>query len=123
MADIHILEIAGDKVRMAFHFPIADVNNDAAVSLRTALVNSGLGGTTALTEGTGPGQIATAEKTQIQAGEVFEEIVSLVIEQDGAASDAARLQIAKDHFLERQSELTSEIPRKLRYYGWSGSAT
>ena len=66
MADMHVLTGNGSKWRVVMHFAVPGGNNAAGVSWADALVNSGLGGMTEMAEGTGPGQIAAAEKSQIQ---------------------------------------------------------
>ncbi len=74
MADYHILGGSGDanQFTVVHHIPISVGNNRAGVAYRTALVNSGIGGKTAMVEGVGAGQISTAEKTQILSGELYE---------------------------------------------------
>lgn len=123
MSDIHVL--GGDglgKWTVVLHFPVAVGNNNAAVSYRTALVNSGRGGTTALTEGTGPGEISTAELGDIQAGEVYEHSVSFLAES-GATDDAEMWSEVQALFAREQTPTLDWLKKRLRYYGKSGSAT
>ena len=70
MADMHVIDGDGNRgYKVAMHIAVPNTNNAVGVNYRTALVNSGLGGTQ-LTEGAGAGQITTAEKAQVDAGEV-----------------------------------------------------
>jgi hypothetical protein len=62
----------GNSFEVLFHIPVPNTNNRAGVNYRTALVGSGLGGATVMTEGVAAGQITTAEKTQILAGALYE---------------------------------------------------
>lgn len=64
----------GNSYSVVFHIPIPNTNNRVAVNYRTALVNSGIGGTTVLPEGNGAGQITSAEKAQVVAGELYEHV-------------------------------------------------
>jgi hypothetical protein len=72
MAKTHILSKQGQSVQVVMHFPIPATMNAAGVLWRTALVNSGLGGTSVLAEGTGAGQITSAELLRVQSGELLE---------------------------------------------------
>lgn len=62
----------GNSYRIAYHIPIPSANNGAGVNYRAALVGSGIGGTTVMTEGNGSGQITTAEKALIASGQILE---------------------------------------------------
>lgn len=75
MARCHVLDTAGGLTRVAFHIDVPIGNNDAGTAWSTVLVNSGIGGTTILPDGTGTGgTISAAEKTSIQGGTVFESV-------------------------------------------------
>ena len=43
----------GNKWSVVMHFPVTNADNDIGVNYRTALINSGLGGTTRLKDGNG----------------------------------------------------------------------
>ncbi len=102
------------------HFPVPDTNNDVAVNYRTALVNSGIGGSTVMAEGVGPGQILAAEKTAIEAGEVYEHVAPFRIESSGKTP--AQLQRTIRGFLaQAKIDVVAELKRKLRYYGHTES--
>ena len=117
MADIHVLDSdASGQARVAFHYPVAAADNDAKCSVRDSLVKSGAGGTTVLAEGTGPGQINTAEKAQIAAGEVYEHVVSVPILSGG--TKPAEVQATLRHFYVREKAAAmAGIERRLRFYG------
>jgi len=122
MADIHIL--TGDGIEqwtIAAHYAIPDTTNEVSVNYRTALINSGLGGTSQLAEGTGAGQITTAEMAQIAAGELFEYTFSFYAES-GATTNAQLLSAVRNEYNGRQSRVIASLQRRLKYYGWSGSA-
>lgn len=110
MAKVHVLTGDGGVYNLVLHIPISAGNNGAGQPWRTCLVNSGLGGITALRTGTGPGQISAAELAQVAAGEVYE--VSAVIQTQGisaaglgAAVDALAAQISAEKLIELQKAL------------------
>ena len=122
MSDIHILTGDGrGEWTVVCHYPIADVTNQVSVSYRTALVNSGLGGTSALTEGTGPGQISTAELAQVAAGELYEHRFSFPAES-GATNNAELLAAVRAEYARHQDRVVVGLQKRLRYYGWAGAS-
>ena len=119
MADIHVLESPIDRIRLAFHIPIPAINNDVGISYRTALVNSGIGvgeggRRTILPTGTGPGQITTAEEDLLNAGEIFEMIVTR--RRTNAAGMNAR---ADSWFADEKTSKLAELQERLRFYGFT----
>lgn len=73
MSDIHILELSGGRQKLVFHVAIPAGNNPSGIPWRTALINSGMGGTTSLKDGDGTqGTISGAEKTSITTGAIYE---------------------------------------------------
>lgn len=121
MADMHVL--AGNGIclwTLIMHFPVPDANNEVGVNYRVALTNSSLGGTS-MTEGTGPGQISTAEKAQIDAGEIYEHSVQFLAES-GASTLAELLTAAREAYAREQTRVTARLQKMLRYYGFEGSA-
>lgn len=80
MASIHVLEKTGERsYRIVGHFNLPDGagevlegNNGAGVNWKTLLLAAGELGSTSMTEGNGPGQISTAEKASVEAGDVVE---------------------------------------------------
>ena len=122
MADMHILAGGGDTFRVATHFAVPNQDNAVGVSYRTALVNSGQGGTTSMVEGAGAGQITTVEKAQIEAGEVVEHVESLRIEW-GPDATAADVRTFIRHFYARRSvAVLKHLQDSLKYFGHTESA-
>lgn len=122
MADMHVL--AGDGLyrwTLVMHFLVPDQNNQVSVNYRTALVNSGLGGT-GMTEGTGAGQVTVAEKALIDAGEIYEHTIQFLAES-GASTLPQLLAAAQAAYAQENTRVTAALQKKLRYYGYTGSAT
>ena len=117
MADIHVLT-GGNRgdVLVAMHFAVPDQDNSVGVKYRTALVNSQIGGSTRLPEGCGPGQIAAAEKTQVENGEVHEYVCSFPIGSGGAAAAELRASLRALYTARKQSVLTT-LQDRLRWFG------
>ena len=123
MADIHIVTGNGiDKWTIIAHYPVPDVLNEVSVSYRIALVNSRLGGTSQLVEGTEPGQITTAELAQLAAGELFEFAVSFYAES-GATNNTELVAAVRAEYAKHQTREIDSLKGKLKYFGWSGAAT
>ena len=125
MSDIHVLLAAetGDSIQVVFHFPVPDANNSVGVNYRTALVASGKGGTTTMTEGTGPGQIVSAEKTAIEAGEVYEHIRSISRAEiiSGGTSPAQLLSTVRHFYAQDKIGYTDRLAQAPRYYGYTAN--
>lgn len=121
MADMHVLTGNGlHRWTLIMHFPVPDQNNDVAVNYRTALINSGLN-TTSMTEGTGPGQITSAENAQIITGEIYEHSIQFLAES-GASTLAELLAAAREAYARERTRVTARLQKMLRYYGFEGSA-
>lgn len=121
MADFHVL--GGDGLcfwTIVFHFAVPEQDNDVGVSYRTALVSSGLGGTSQMTEGTNPGQITPAELVLIQAGEVYEHSLSFLAES-GATNNAELLAAVQGEYAKCEDSVLNRLRKRLRYYGYTGS--
>ena len=90
MANLHILTRDGDEFNVVAHVPVPNTNNSAGVNWRTALLRSGLGGTTRLPDGDGTGgTISAAEKASITTGAVYEVQTTIKPNQpDQQANDA-----------------------------------
>jgi hypothetical protein len=122
MAAIHVLSGAetGGSFQVVFHFPVPDTNNSVGVNYRAALVASGKGGSTRLTEGTGPGEITTAEKAQIESGAVYEH--SRTIQQSGGDLSTPNLLAEVRSFYSRdKGDLTARIAVALQYFGYTAA--
>lgn len=123
MADIHVL--AGDGLgawTIVFHFVVPDQNNNVAINYRTALINSALGGISVMAEGSAAGQITSAELALVAAGEVYEHSEAFLAES-GATSNAEMLAAAREIYAARETPVLNRLRKKLRYYGYTGSAS
>lgn len=120
MSDIHVLTGDGSQQRVVMHLPVPNTNNEVGVNYRTALVNSGLGGATTMTEGSGAGQINTVEKAKVEAGEVYEHSTTFELEGVGAstASQQAALRAA---FTREKTAVVDKIQRQLKFFGHTES--
>jgi len=118
MAEIHVLTGNGDSWNVVFHIPIPVLNNAVGQPYRTVLVNSGIGGSTVLGEGTGPGQITTAEKASIQAGAVYEVSLSYPFES-GGTTPAQLLATVRALYQREKTRLLAELQARLRYFGYT----
>lgn len=118
MSDMHVLTgDGGGRWTVIMHFPVPDVNNEVGVNYRVALVNSGLGGTTSMVEGTGAGYITSVEKAQIAAGAIYEHVASLLVETGGAG--AAQQAMLDAQYNRLHTEVVSVMQNKLKYYGYT----
>ena len=117
MANIHVLRIEGRVVSAVAHVAIPAANNDAGMSYRTAIVRSGMGGTTVLPDGDGTaGTISAAEKSSIQSGALVE--VPLRIQLSALPSNGAQRNAFLDAlFTAEQTRVQGEAQASLRYYG------
>ena len=121
MSDIHILSGDGKgRWNVIFHFAVADANNAVSVNYRTALVNSGFGGTTSMTEGVGAGQISTAEKAQVEAGELYEYGTSLLVETGGTAALELQAMIRAE-YTRLNTQIINDLQKRLKYFGHTES--
>lgn len=121
MSDIHVLVGDGlSRWTLIFHFAVPDVNNVAGFNYRTVLLNSGQGGNTSMTEGTEAGQIAAAEKAQIEAGELYEHRVSALIES-GATDNTERTTLMQQLYAYTETSEIDRLKAELRYYGLTAS--
>ena len=118
--DYHILtgQDDGNAYMVVHHIPIPVANNRAGISYRTVLVNSKIGGSTALPDGDGTGgTISTTEKLQITTGELFE-----YVESFNTYPGETALQL-RDRVDIRFNDLTTILPGKLQnrlsYFGFT----
>jgi hypothetical protein len=120
VADYHVLTGTedGNSFVVVHHIPIpSGAANRAGVAYRTALINSGYGGKTVLPDGDGTGgTISAAEKTQVQAGALFEVVDNF---PTNPAETAPQLQVRLDA---RHNALVTEhqdrITKRLTYFGY-----
>lgn len=123
MADIHVLAGGSDckSWRVAMHFAVPDQENAVGVGYREALVASGVGGTTTLTEGDGPGQITSTEKAQIEAGERYEDIVTVPKLESGGTEPAQLLASARLFYQRQKADILNQLAARLRYFGFAAN--
>ena len=118
MADIHVLTTdKKGQVSVVLHIPIPEANNVVGVGWRTALVNSGIGGTSSMAEGTGPGEITTAELALIATGALFEHRATFPLDSSAPGQYAADLQAL---FATQEIAAIAALQVKLKYFGHTG---
>lgn len=115
MSNIHVLERSDRGVRVVMHVPIPNINNSVNVSYRTAIINSGRGGTTILKDGDGTaGTISSAEKTSIQSGALYE--VTTVLTPDAVPAGSVNAYLDSE-YTRVVSEVQAALQQELRYFG------
>jgi hypothetical protein len=114
MSAIHVLELNPEKRRatLVLHQTMPVGNNQAGTSWKNCIIFTGRN-KSILTVGTGPGQIASAENTDVVAGNVLELVVQA--EVDGDPTIALLNNLASFH---AASEVT-RLQATLRYYGFT----
>jgi len=121
MANWHALtgQRDGNAFRIVFHVAIPGTgNNRAGVQWRTALINSGIGGTTVLPDGDGTGgTISVTEKTSITTGALFEVVEDFATNppETGAALKAR----IDTYFTALSSRVTADLQLRLTYFGFT----
>lgn len=120
MADMHVLETVGGAARVIMHIAVPDAVNDVGVNYREALVNSGLGGSTKLTEGTASGEITTAEKALVESGAVVE--LERIIEIEGVGqTNAGRQALLRSAYTTLAVNAIAELQVQLKFFGHTES--
>ena len=119
MANVHILEKSGANYRMALHIAIPSGNNGAGVAVRTAVINSKLGGTTILPDGDGTaGSIGAVEKTSVTTGAVVEVVRSLDITQGGTLTTGAQIAaFLNDFYASEAAACLADLQSRLAQFG------
>jgi hypothetical protein len=118
MARVHVLNTVGGRTRVIFHIDVPSGNNTAGTAWSTVLVNSGLGGSTVLTDGTGAsGTVAAPEKTALAAGTVFE-VEDRIAVPTGMTTAQANAFFDALHAA-KTTEVQAEIPRLLGVFGFT----
>jgi hypothetical protein len=110
----------GNSFRIVFHLPIPSALNRANVNYRTAVVNSGQGGKTALPDGDGTGgTISAAEKASIVAGALYEHVEDF---PTSPGETATALQARIDARFTALSDTTTgrvgQLAKELTYFGY-----
>ena len=99
------------------HFAVPDQTNAVGNSYRTALVASGIGGTSQMEVGTGLGQIEQSEMDDIEAGELYEHSFACAAES-GASTNAEMLALIRAEYARLEDPVLAELQNRLRYYGY-----
>ena len=118
MSNIHALTMDNKgQLTVVLHLPIPVENNAAGFPLRTALINSGIGGKTVLTAGDGTiGTISAAELTSIQAGAIYEVTVNPQLD---SANNAGRISYIDNLFTKCSADELAKLRILLKFFGWS----
>ena len=119
MANIHVLERSGAQHRIVLHIAVPAANNGAGVSIRSASVNSKIGGTTILSDGDGTaGTISAAEKTNVTTGAVLELVRSLDLTQGGTLTTGGQIAaFLDDYYAAVSAEVLADLQFKLAQFG------
>lgn len=114
MAKIHALgQDNNGNYTVVLHTAIPAGNNTAGFSWQSVWIASGCN-TTQLTEGTAPGNITVAEKTNVTAGTVIE--IQGTIPREIVVQGASAVNAAADLLI---SEALEKLQRHYQYYGWT----
>lgn len=117
MAKIHVLTSdTSGNFNVVLHTAVLAGNNSAGKSWKNCMLVAGRAGTTIMSEGTGPGQITTAEKAQVVAGDVWE--IPATITVDVNLSGQALLNLANELCDAIIDDYKSRMQRELKYYGF-----
>lgn len=122
MSNYHVLagREDGNAYRVAFHIPIPNANNRAGVNYRTALTASGLGGSSIMSTGTGPGQVATGEMNQITSGAIYEHVEEIETNpNETAVAYKARLDSLFTEYADTGGQLLAKIRGRIEYFGYT----
>jgi len=120
MADMHVMTGDGERWNVIMHFAVPNVDNEGGVNYRTALVNSGLGGSTAMPKGDGPGQISTVESEQITVGELYEYSVMLPVDGTGQSTDGRRAML-RVQYATLKAAMIAVLRAQLKFFGHTES--
>lgn len=117
MTKLHILDaLGGHRYRAVAHYAAPAGNNAAGVSWKNAIVGAKLN-VSSLAEGSGAGQINTAELADVVTGDVVE--AAFVMQDDPALGGAARIALAAALADKAIAEHQAHLARQLRYFGFT----
>lgn len=122
MADMHVIDgDNADRWTVVMHVGVPTGNNSVGVLWSSALINSGLGGTTQLPDGDGEkGTITPEEKTAIQSGTVHEVSGSFLVESGGTSTAQLKASLRKFYGMQKTKAI-DDLKRSLKYYGHTES--
>lgn len=113
----------GNTFTIIYHIPIPAANNRAGVSYQAALVGSGIGGKTVMTEGTGTGQISTAEKASVLAGSVYEWVEQVTTNPgETIATIQAKLNARYTALADVNGTFLQQLKNRLQYWGGASAS-
>jgi hypothetical protein len=121
MADMHVITGRDEKWSIVMHFAVPDSNNAVAVNYRTAIINSGIGGSTVLIAGDGTnGTIVAAESANIDSGAVYEHVVPFIVESGGTSNAELRATL-RALYASEETTVINRLKKQLRYFGHTES--
>jgi len=111
MSALHILDQSNGQFRCVAHQAVPAGSNTAGVTWKNVLLGAGLN-VTSMTEGMLPGQISTAEKAQIVAGDVVEAAFTIPLHSGG--TDNAKIDA---YALSEFNNWVANVADKYAYFG------
>lgn len=116
MAALHVLEGDGIRFRVVVHTAVPVGNNTAGNSWKNCLISAGMN-TTVLTEGVGVGQITTAERNQIIAGDVIEMVFTVDVPTVG--TNGNKLAIVQAAVAKMQADYLAQLTNRFQFFGYT----
>lgn len=118
MSDMHISSGDGNgNYSIVYHFPVPDINNEAGISLRKAVENSGLVSTSILLPGNGQnGTISTTEENSLANGSLIEHVTREFIDGPGMTNAARTTLLQKNYPIIKAREI-AKLTKKLKFFG------
>jgi len=114
MAKIHAFDFQeGGVCRVVLHTAMASGNNAVGNSWKNVWLAAGRN-TTGMVEGTGIGQISTAEKASVVAGDVIE--ISAQIPNNVVVQGAVAVNAFADQII---TAMKAKYAAEFNYYGWT----
>ena len=115
MSKIHILDASENQgYNTVVHTAVPTGSNSASKTWKDVCLAAGESVTTQLTEGTGVGQITTAEKASVEAGDTLEFSFNILAESSGATSASITAMIN-----EKITNKKLALKRKYKFFGYT----
>jgi hypothetical protein len=113
----------GNAYNVIFHVPIPSANNRVGINYQAALIASGIGGTTAMAEGAGAGQITTAEKALIASGALLE-VAEVFNTNPGETASALTVRVNARYtaLADVNGAFLANLKRRLDYWGGASAS-
>lgn len=117
MADYHILGVNtyGTAAQVVMHFAVPDVNNDANVNYRVALVEM-LGNTTSVVP-----ELSTGEQAQLDNGELYEH--SITFHTHSAETLVQKRARLDARWTALSASVIAELAVRLSVWGYEGTVS